>query len=51
METKLNNFNNKEISQHKIEELKLKKLKEKLDFLKTNLDTEKNFISLFMGGI
>lgn len=43
-EYQLETFTNTDISKHKNENIKIKKLKEKLDFLKNNLDSDKLYI-------
>jgi hypothetical protein len=40
----LESFQNTDLNKHKNDNIKIKKLKEKLDFLKTNLDSDKNYI-------
>jgi hypothetical protein len=43
-EYELEKFRNTEVSKHKNDNIKIKKLKEKLDFLKSNLDSDKLYI-------
>jgi hypothetical protein len=43
-EYQLETFTNTDINKHKNENIKIKKLKEKLDFLKNNLDSDKSYI-------
>ena len=44
IEDKIKSFHNKELAEHKSENIKLQKLNEKLQYMKSDLDQEKNFI-------
>ena len=45
LEEKIDNFTNNELAKHEGENIRLEKLSEKLQFLKTNLEQDKNLIS------
>ena len=45
IEEKIENFNNNELAKHEGENIRLEKLKEKLEFLKTNLEQDKSLIA------
>ena len=45
LEEKIDNFTNNELAKHEGENIRLEKLNEKLEFLKTNLEQEKAYIN------